>query len=201
MRHLTRGIATLALVAVALVAGACNKGPAQAALMAVDQALEAAKPELQKYVPAEFANLADAAKEARAQFEKGNYTDALKAAQALPAKIQDAVEAAKTKKVELTTAWNQMSSSVPGLIDTMKTTLTQAIAKKTLPKGMDKAKAEGTQTDLDGLKQTWQQAADAFQGGDIPKAVQTAQDVQAKAEALAAILGLTPAAAPAAPGK
>jgi hypothetical protein len=200
MCHLTRGIATLALVAVALVAGACNKGPAEAALKAVDQALEAAKPELQKYVPAEFTNLANAAKEARAQFEKGNYTDALKAAQALPAKIQDAVDAAAAKKVELTTAWNQMSS-VPALIDTMKTTLAQAVAQHKLPKGMDKAKAEGTQTDLDGLKQTWQQAADAFQGGDIPRAVQTAQDVKAKAEALAGTLGPTPAVAPAAAAK
>jgi hypothetical protein len=201
MRHLTKGTATLALVAMALVAGACNKGPAEAALKAVDQALEAAKPELQKYVPAELATLTDAAKEARAQFEKGNYTDALKAAQALPAKIQDAVEAANAKKAELTTAWNQMAGNVPALIDTMKTTLTDAIAKKKLPKGMDKAKVEGTQTDLDGLKQTWKEAADAFQGGNIPKAVQAAQDVKAKAEALAGILGLTPATTPAAAAK
>jgi DNA repair exonuclease SbcCD ATPase subunit len=189
MRHLTKGIAALAIVAATLVAGGCNKGPAEAALKAADQALETAKPELQKYVPGELTALSDAAKEARAQFEKGNYTEALKAAQEMPAKIQAAVEAARTKKEELTAAWNQMSSSLPTLVDTMKTYLNEAVAKKKLPKGMDKAKVAAAQTDLGAITQAWGEATAAFQGGDIPKAVKTAQDVKAKAEALAGMLG------------
>jgi len=43
--------AALALVALACLAGACNKGPAKAALEEVDQALAAAGPELETYAP------------------------------------------------------------------------------------------------------------------------------------------------------
>ena len=54
------------------------------------------------------------------------------------------------------------------------------------------------QTDLGSVTQAWTEATAAFQGGDIPKALKTAQDVKAKADALAAMLGLTAAPAPAA---
>ncbi len=55
MRPLTKGIATLVVASLALFASACNKGPADAALKAADQALAAAKPEIEKYVPEELA--------------------------------------------------------------------------------------------------------------------------------------------------
>jgi DNA-binding XRE family transcriptional regulator len=193
MRHLTRGTAALVVVALALFAGACNKVPAEAALKAVDQALEAAKPELQKYVPGEFAALADAAKGAHAQFEKGSYTEALKVAQGLPAKIQAAVEAADKKKDELTATWNQLSGSLPTMVDAIKAKVTELAGPKKLPKGIDKAEVETAQSDLGTITQAWTEATAAFQGGDIPKAVQTAQDVKAKAEALASLIGLSPA--------
>jgi hypothetical protein len=49
------------------------------------------------------------------------------------------------------------------------------------------------QTDLGSLTQAWTEASAAFQGGDVPRAVKTAEDVKAKAEALAGMLGLTAA--------
>ena len=51
MRHLTRGIAALAVASLALLAVACNKGPAEAALAEADQALAAARPDLERYAP------------------------------------------------------------------------------------------------------------------------------------------------------
>ena len=57
------------------------------------------------------------------------------------------------------------------------------------------------QTDLGSVTQAWTEATAAFQGGDIPKALKTAQDVKTKADALAAMLGLAgPAAPPAVSG-
>ncbi len=196
MRHLTKGVAALAVASLALFAVACNKGPAEAALKAADQALAAATPEIEKYVPEELGSLTTAVREARSQFEKGNYTDALKAAQGLPAKIRAAAAAAAAKKTQLVAAWNEMSGSLPTCVQSITTKVAELAAAKKLPKGMDKATVATAQTDLGSVTQAWTEATAAFQGGDIPKAVKTAQDVKAKAEALAGMLGLT--AAPAA---
>ena len=49
-------------------------------------------------MPEELGSLTSAAQAARSEFEKGNYTEALKAAQALPAQIQAALAAATVKK-------------------------------------------------------------------------------------------------------
>ena len=98
MRYLTKGIAALAAASLALGAAGCNKGPAEAALKAADQALAAARADGEKYVPEEFTSLSGALAAAQAELEKGNYTEALKAAQALPARIDAAVAAAGQKK-------------------------------------------------------------------------------------------------------
>ncbi len=82
MRPLTKESPRSAAASLALFAVACNKGPAEAALKAADQALAAAKPEIEMYAPEELGSLTTAVREAARSFEKGNYTDALKAAQA-----------------------------------------------------------------------------------------------------------------------
>jgi hypothetical protein len=195
MRPLTKGIATLVVASLALFASACNKGPADAALKAADQALAAAQPEIEKYVPEELAALTSAAQAARAEFEKGNYTEALKAAQELPAKIQAAVAAAGEKKAQFTATWTAVSGSLPGLVQSITEKVTTLAAARSLPKGMTKDMLASAQTDLASVTESWTAATAAFQGGDIPKAVETAQGVKAKAEALAKMLGLAPAAA------
>jgi Flp pilus assembly pilin Flp len=197
MRHLTKGIATLAVVSLALFAGACNKGPAEAALNAADQALAAAKPEIEKYVPEELGSLTAAVQAARSELEKGNYTEALKAAQDLPAKIEAALAAAAAKKDQMVAAWNEVSGSLPGAVQAITDKLTGLAAAKALPKGMTRDMLAAAQTDLGSVTQAWNEATAAFQGGDIPRALETAEGVKAKADALAGMLGLT-AAPPAA---
>jgi hypothetical protein len=198
MRHLTKGIAALAVVSLALFATSCNKGPAQAALAVADQALAAATPEIQKYVPEELGALTSSAQAARSELEKGNYTEALKAAQALPAQIQAALAAATVKKDQMVAAWNDLSGSLPGLVEAITGKLAGLAAAKALPKGMTKDMLATAQTDLGSVTQAWTEATAAFQGGDIPKALKTAQDVKTKADALAGMLGLAGPAAPAA---
>ena len=68
-------------------------------------------------------------------------------------------------------------------------------ASSSLPRGMTKDLVVSYQRDMDTISQAWNDAATAFQGGDVPRAVRTAQDVKAKAEALAAAIGLAPAPA------
>jgi hypothetical protein len=192
MRQPTKGIAALVVASLALLASACNKGPAEAALTAADQALAAAKPEIERYVPEELDALATGIQAARSEFEKGNYTEALKAAQELPTKIQSAVAAAEEKRSQLTMTWTALTASLPGLIQSITEKVTALGAAKALPRGMTREMLASAQTDLGSVTEAWTAATAAFQGGDIPRAVETAQDVKAKAEALAGMLGLTP---------
>jgi hypothetical protein len=201
MRHLTKGLAALAVASLALSAVACNKGPAQEALAEADRALAAARPDLEKYLPDELAEFTAAVQAARSQFEEGRYTDALKAVQDLPLEIQVAVGAAKVMKNELAARWKEMSATVPGLVQAIDAKVAELAAAKRLPKGMDDARFAAARTDIESVTQAWSEATAAFQGGDVPRAVRTAQDVKAKAEALAGMLGLAVAPAPEAPAQ
>jgi hypothetical protein len=197
MRDLSKGAAALALASLAVFAVGCNKGPAEEALKVADQALAAATPEIQRYVPEELASLTAATQAARSALEKGQYTEALRAAQGMPARIRAALGAAAAKKEQMVAAWNEMSGRLPNLVQSIEAKLAELAAAKRLPKGMDEAALAAAQADLGSVTQAWTEATAAFQGGDVPRALRTAQDVEAKAEALAAILGLT-AAPPAA---
>jgi hypothetical protein len=192
MPHLQRGILALAVLSLAFAAGACNKGPAEAALKLADQALAAAKPDLERYAPEELTALTNAASEAHANFEKGNYTDALKAAQGMPAKIQAAAAAAGKKKDELVDAWTRLSGEMPGLVQGLTAKVTELGAAKKLPKGMDAVTLANAQGSLASITEAWGLATAAFQGGDVPRALKLAQDVETKATALAGVVGLAP---------
>jgi hypothetical protein len=193
MRHLTRGTTALAVVSLALLSAACNKGPAQDALNAAEQALAAATPEIERYAPGELGSLTGALQSARAELEKGNYTAALKAAQALPAKIQTALAAATAHKDQLVAAWNDLSGSLPGQIQTITGKLSGLADAKALPKGMTRDTLASAQADLASVSHAWTEAAAAFQRGDVPKALETARDVKVRADALVGMLGLAPA--------
>ena len=199
MRHVTTGLAALAVRSLVLFPVACNKGPAEEALGLADRALAAAKPELERYVPEELAALTAAAQQARAQFDQGHYTEALRAAQGLPARIRAATVAAAVEKESRVARWNEMAASVPGLVRDIAARVADLTAARTLPRGLDEARFAAARTDLESVTRAWSEAAAAFQGGDVPRAVRTAQDVKAKAEALAALLAPPAAPAPAAP--
>jgi hypothetical protein len=205
MGHRTKGKVASVVAALALVAAACNKGPAEEALAEANQALAAARPDLEKYVPEELASLTSAAQQARAQLDQGHYTDALKTAQGLPSKIRAAKAAAAAKNDQLVAAWNELSGSLPKLVEAITARVAELVAAQKLPRGMDEVRFATAQADVGSVTREWTEATAAFQGGDVPKAVKIAQDAKAKAEALAGMLGLTapPAAArrepPAAP--
>lgn len=201
MRQLTRALAVLSVASVAFLAAGCNKGPAEDALEAAGEAIEAAKPELAKYDPDELTSIATAIRDAKSQLDEGRYTEALKAAQGLPARIEAAVAAAAAKKAELAKAWTVAARSLDPAIERLTARMTELAAATIRPKGLDAARLASAQAELDAITTAWAQAGVAFRRGDVAGAVETAQDVRARVEALAGLLGLaagSPAAAPAA---
>ncbi len=191
----------LAAVALAgiLVASCSDKGPADTALKAADQAVSSVQGEAAKFAPDQFKSLSDSLAAAKDSFQKGDYTAALNAAQAIPAKATAVAQAARARKGELTKSWADLSATVPSLVEQIRGKLDSLAKMKKLPKGMDKAKVEEARTAFEGASKTWGDASDAFKAGNLADAVAKANDVKARAGDIAKGLGMEAAsAAPAA---
>ena len=120
-------------------------------------------------MPEELGSLTSAVQAARSEFEKGNYTEALKAAQALPAQIQAALAAAAVQKDQLVAAWNDLSGSLPGQVQAITGKLTGLAEAKALPKGMTQDTLASAQTDLASVTQAWTEATRRVPGRRHPK--------------------------------
>jgi hypothetical protein len=201
-RHL-RILALLALVAPLAFLYGCSKAPAEAAIKAAEQAVDAAKPVAEKLVPDQVKGLTDALADAKDKFGKGDYAGALAAAKDLPAKANEVVAAAKAKKDELTKAWENLGKDSSGAIAAVTAKVGELVAMKKLPKGMDKAKVDEAKAGADSLSAGWAKASDAFKAGNYQDALKQGADVKAKATELLASLNTAaaPAAAPAAAAK
>jgi high-affinity Fe2+/Pb2+ permease len=189
-----------AILAPLALLSACSKAPAEAAIKAADQAVEAARPVAEKLVPDQMKSLNDALADAHDKFSKGDYAAALTAAKDIPTKANEVVAAAKAKKDELTKTWEGIAREVPAMVAGIAGKVTELSAMKKLPKGMDKAKVEGAKSALDGINQTWNAATDAVKAGNWNDAIQKGGEAKAKALEVMSSLGVT-AAAPAPAGQ
>jgi hypothetical protein len=194
-RHTHR---VLAAASVVLFAVACNKGPAEEAIQVADREIAAAQGELAAYAPAELAALLAAVRQARAQVEQGHYTEALKAARAVPDGVRAALAVAAAEKEKRVATWRELAQSVPRLTEAIATRIAWFTEAKRLPRGMDEAGFAGARADLEAVTRAWAEASAVFQGGDVPGALRAGREVEAKAEALATSLGLV--VAPPSPG-
>ncbi len=194
-----RGIATLVAGLLALSTVACNRGPAEEALQAAEQAL-AASPEIERYAPEESAAVSGILHEARASYAAGRYTDALRAAQVLPDRIAAAAAAAAKRKEQSAARWSALSAQLPVMLEALSARLTLLSAADAI----SGERLAAAQAELATLVQAWAGASALYERGDVPGAVAAAQDVAAQAGSLAGRLGLKPtppAAGPAtAPG-
>jgi hypothetical protein len=190
---------------VAVVAGfatGCGKGPAEAALKAADDAVAAAKPDAEKYVPEQYKALTEAVTAAKAKFEAGDYAAVTESLKDVPTKAAEVTKAAAAKKEELAAAWKGIADTLPAAVDGVKAKIEEIVKTKKMPKGMDKDKLAALQTDLTAVSQGWTEASAAFQGGDVMGAIEKAKAVKAKADGLVASLAPPePAAAKAAEKK
>jgi hypothetical protein len=180
----------LVLSFLSLVAVACNRQPAAESIQAAEQALAAA-PEIQTYLPEDFAALSEVLREARASLDAGRYTDALRAAQVLPDRIAAAAAAAAKRKEQLAAAWSALSADLP----TQQEALAARLAALASAGAISSERLLAAQAELASLNQAWAETTAAFERGDIAAAVAAGQDVKAKGESLAGRLGRKPAPA------
>lgn len=190
-----RILTSLVLVAaVAILTTACSqKGPAEEALKAAEAAVTAAKANVEKYVPDQWKALNDTLKDAKDKFGKGDYAAALAAAQAIPGKATEAVNAAKVKKDDYTKMWAEIQAAVPAAVKSAEDKIAELAAMKKLPKGMDAAKLDAAKAGAADLKKMWDEAV-ALGANDPMAAIEKAKAVKEKAAELVASLAAAPAA-------
>jgi hypothetical protein len=191
-----KAVAALAAASLALLALACNEGPAQDALATADQEIAAARPELERYAPGELAALEGAVHQARAQAGQGHYTEALNEALKIPARVREALAAAAAQREKEAAVWQGLAQSVPRLQDTIATRIAWLTEARRLPRGMDEAGFAATPRELEALKRAWTDASAAFQRGDVATAVRTGREVESGSEVLATRVGLVFSAPP-----
>ena len=182
MRRNIYNFVIMILTATLLAAcGSSDKGPAEAAIKAAEEAVNAAKADAMKFVP-DQANSLDAALAAvKDKFTKGDYKAALSDAQSLASKAKDVASAASAKKAELTKSWEDMSAGLPRVVDAIKSRVDILSQAKKLSAGMTADKLAEAKSGLAEITQQWTAATEASKGGNLMDAIAKATAVKKKA--------------------
>jgi hypothetical protein len=188
----------LALVCAATLACNSGKAPAEAAMKLAAEAVAGAQTEAASLVPDDMKSLSDDMAAAQAAMAKGDYKTALASAQAIQQKSNDVLAKAKAKKDELTAKWNELSDSLPKMVDAIKSRVDILSQSKKLPAGMDAAKLASAKDGLAAATTAWAEAQDAFKAGKWNDAIAKAGSVKDKATEVMATLGMQAGGAPAA---
>lgn len=187
--RLIRSLLVCATVFLAACSG--DLEPAQEALKAGQAAIEGAREEAARYVPEELKKLEMALKTAQDHFDNKRYPEALAAAKDLAAQGQEMAKAAAGRKDELTRSFEDINMALPGLLERVQSRM-ESLGTE-IPEGIDAAKLAEYKAMLPDLGKKLQDAVQAAQSGDVPKAVDLGSEAQAKATEIAQVIGAMPA--------
>ena len=191
MRHYLPRVTVLVLaVAVLLVGCGSEKGPAEQAIKAAEEAFNSAKAEAAKYVPDQVKSVESAIASVKDKLGKGDYKAVLTEAGTIPGKVKELTAAANAKKGEFTKAWGSMSEGLPKVVEAIQSRVDILSKAKKLPANITAEKFEQAKSGLAAMKQQWGQAQEAFKGANLMDAVAKAGGVKAKAKEVLEALGM-----------
>ena len=195
-RNIVCLVITLFVGALMLVACSSDKGPAELAIKAAEEAINATKTEAAKFVPDQVKSLEDTLASVKDKFGKGEYKAAIAEAQSLAGKAKEVAEAAKAKKEELSKSWTDLSGELPKMVEAIQSRVDILSKSKKLPANLTAEKFEEVKSGLTAAKEEWTKALDGFKAGNIAEAVSTATLVKEKAVKAMEALGLPVPGAP-----
>ena len=185
------GLAISLLLGFAMFLGcASDKGPAEQAVKAAEDAINATKAEAAKYVPDQVKSLESALAAVKDKFAKGEYKAAISEAQALAGKAKGVVDAAKAKKEELTKTWTNLNEGLPKMVEAIQSRVDILSQSKKLPANLTAEKFAEAKTGLAVAKEEWAKALENFKAGNYADAVSVANSVKEKAVKTMETLGL-----------
>lgn len=185
----------IAALAATVALGACSqKDPAQEAITAAENALNAVYEEAAKYVPERYAEVKKDLETARAAFKEERYADAIAAVRNVPADAEALAKeasAAKERRIaELEADWARISGSLPDLLAGIGGRLEELGNLRALPEGMDRQLLDEAGAALASARAAWEEASAAQARGDIETAVGKARDSEGMAQDLVGRLGM-----------
>ena len=187
-RHLSSFIAMLLVAILVAACGSADKGPAETALKAAEEAINSAKGEASKYLPDQVRSLDSALAATKEKLSKGDYKAVLSEAPALTSKAQEIASAAAAKKAELTKSWEGLSSGMPKVVEAIKSRVDILSQSKKLPAGMSAETLAQAKAGLSEITQQWTAATEASKGGNLMDAVAKASSVKVKAAEVLTLL-------------
>jgi hypothetical protein len=184
-----------AAFAAALALVACSqKDPANEAIEAAANALNAVYEDAQKYVPDRYAEVKAELDTARKAYDEERYADAIAAVKDVPAHaeaLSKEAAAAKAKRVaEMNADWTRLSGSLPDRFTGIGSRLDELGRLKKLPDGMDRQLLDEAKAALASAQSAWEEAGAAYARGDLDAAVGKAKDAEGMAQDLVARLGM-----------
>lgn len=189
MRRYIYNFVIMILTATLLAAcGSSDKGPAETALKAAEEAINTAKAEVSKYMPDQASSLDSALAATREKLSKGDYKAVLSEAPALTSKAQELASTAAAKKAELTKSWEGLSSGMPRVVEAIKSRVDILSQSKKLPAGMNADTLAQAKAGLSEITQQWTAATEASKGGNLMDAVAKASSVKVKAAEVLTLL-------------
>jgi hypothetical protein len=185
-----RGI--IALAAVALLAACANqKEPAEQAVAKVEASLNEIRTDAQQYAAEQLQAVDDSVKRLKQNLANQDYRAVVMGAPSVASEVDALKERVATAKAdaEATMAaaqaeWNELTASVPPLVEKLQVRVDQLSKSRKYPKGMDKAAFDAAKTNFETLKTEWTEAGSEFASGQAASAVRKARSAKAKAEEL-----------------
>jgi hypothetical protein len=180
----------IAGAALALLACAGQKDPAQKQLLEIDATIIAASAEAAHYVPEQLAEVKRQYSDLKVAFDKQDYAGVMAAAPAVLGAAQTLATAAAAKKDDvlkvLNDDWTGLAATVPDEAAGIQNRIDQLSAKANKKKmaGIDLPADRAALSDAMAL---WSKATAAFAAGNLDEAVATARSVKAKLDPLATL--------------
>jgi hypothetical protein len=190
MKKLFSVAIALLVITVMFIACASDKGPAEQAIKAAEEAINATKAEAAKFVPDEVKSLESALASVKDKFAKKEYKAAITDAQALAGKAKSVVEAAKAKKEELTKTWTNLSEGLPKMVEAIQGRVDILSKAKKLPANLTAEKFAEAKSGLTAAKEEWAKAQESYKAGNFADAVSVANSVKGRAVKAMELLGL-----------
>lgn len=200
MKRSIVSIAVVLLFAVVTIMACSNaqKGPAELAVKAAEEAVSAAKTEIGEIAKDEITALESALASAKDKLSKGEFKDALAEAQAIAGKAKDVLamakaklEATKAAAGELTQKWTDLSQGLPKMVEVLQSRVDILSQAKKLPAGLTTEKLAEAKSGLAAVKEDWAKAQESFKAGNLADAVSVASAVKEKAMKAMEALGMT----------
>jgi hypothetical protein len=182
----------IALVAAALLAACANqKEPAERAVAKVEASLGEIRADAQQFAAEELKTVDEAVNRLKQNLARQDYDAVVMGAPSVASEVEALKERVATAKADAEatmaaaqTEWNDLTASVPPLVEKLQARVDQLSKSRKYPKGMDKAGFDAAKTNFETLKSEWTEAGSEFASGQAANAVRKARNAKAKAEEL-----------------